>query len=589
MKLCTNRVTRGRVKAATLTMSVLMVWSLIVSACSPSSAPPAPTAAPAAKSAGPPPAQQAPATVAPAPIVQPTAKPQAQGEGMMRAPEPNPKRGGVLITAWSATTAHNDIHQGASSSILIHLYDGLVAKNLATGLRGIVPSLATRWDVSPDGKVYTFSLRDGVKFHDGTPFSSADVVATFTRIISPPEGMASVFRDELAQVAAVEAIDPRTVRFTLKNAWSPFLEVLANPAMVVYSQKAIGENNGDLRKVMAPGTGPFVFKDHRVGEKWVFERNPNYWNPDLPYVDGLEMLHVAAWNDRGAAILTEQAHLSFNVSPQTWEEGISRQGIGGSQLPCLNSHTVMVNNQRKPFDDPRVRRAVHLAVSRQNMIKAISTQEPAFLSRWMPYASPFAMPTDQLEKQPGYRADKDADIAEARRLLAEAGHPDGFENVELVTASVSQLAEINTPTFQDELRRTLNIRSKIRLVERGLLSEEYKNGNWDMLLEGAFQSTYIDPTVLWTTHLRSGASINWSRYANPQFDAIVDQINVEGDEQKRRELFNRGMDLLDENPPFYLIGFCAHSPMWRSYVKGLNLENRLHTEFGRLDTVWLDK
>ena len=598
MKPRTNRVTRRQaLKAAAVTIGSVAIWPLL-SACSaapPQAAKPAGEVKPATepKPAETPkpaaPAQQAPATVAPAPVVQPTAMPEAQVGAMMKAPEPNPKRGGVLRTAWGATTAHTDIHQGGNNTVLIQLYDGLITKNLATGLRGFVPALATKWDVSPDGKVYTFSLREGVKFHDGTPFTSADVVATFTRIISPPSGVVSIYKDELAPVAGVDAPDAKTARFTLKNAWAPFIEVIASPSMIVYPKKALDENNGDLKKVIAPGTGPFVFKDHKVGEQWTFERNPNYWNPELPYVDRLEMLHVAAWNDRGAAVMTDQASFSWNVSPQLWEDAIKRSDLGGAQIPCLNSHTVMVNNTRKPFDDPRVRRAIHLAVSRQNMFQAISTQEPVFLSRWMPYASPFSPPNAELEKLPGYRADKDADIAEAKKLLAAAGYPEGFENVEIVTPSVAQWAEINTPAFQDELKKTLNIRAKIRLVERGVLSEEYKGGNWDMLLEGAFQSNYIDPTVLWTSHLRTGASINWSRYSNPKLDTIIDQLNVETDDAKRKALFGQGMDLLDENPPFYLIGFCAHSPLWQSYVKGMAMDKRLHVEWGRLDTVWIDK
>jgi peptide/nickel transport system substrate-binding protein len=207
----------------------------------------------------------------------------------------------------------------------------------------------------------------------------------------------------------------------------------------------------------------------------------------------------------------------------------------------------------------------------------------------MPYASPFSPAVAEIEKLPGYRPDKDADIAEAKKLLAAAGFPDGFEGGEIVTPSVAQWAEINTPAFQDELKKSLNIRTKIRTVERGVISEEYKNGNWEMLLEGAYESNYIDPTVLWTSRLKTGAAQNWSRYSNPKLDAIIDQVTIETDEAKRRALFNQGMDLLDENPPFHLIGFCAHSPLWRSYVKGLAMDKRLHVEWGRLDTVWLDR
>jgi peptide/nickel transport system substrate-binding protein len=593
MKLRTNRVTRRQaLKVAALALGSAGLAPLL-SACAPAAPPSAPTptgaAKPATEAKPAAPAQQAPATVAPVPVIQPTAKPEVQPGELMKAPEPNPKRGGILRTAWSATTAHYDIHQGGNNNILIQTYDGLIHKNLMTGLRGIVPGLATKWEASPDGKTYTFTLREGVKFHDGTPFTSADVVATFTRIINPPSGMVSVFKDELAQVAGVDAPDAKTARFTLKAPWAPFLEVIASPSMIVYPKKAIDDNGGDLRKVVAPGTGPHRFKDYKTGEQWTLERNPSYWNPELPYIDGIEALHVPAWNDRAAAVMTEQANFSWNVSPQLWEDAIKRPDLGGSQIPCLNSHTVMINNTRKPFDDPRVRRAIHLAVSRQNMFTAISTQEPVFLSRWMPYASPFSPPSSELENLPGYRSDKDADVAEAKKLLEAAGFPNGFENVEIVTPSVAQWAEINTPAFQDELKKTLNIRATIRTVERGVISEEYKNGNWDMLLEGAFESNYIDPTVLWTARLKTGASQNWSRYSNPKLDSVIDQLNAETDEAKRKQLFNQGMDTLDENPPFYLIGFCAHSPLWRSYVKGMSMDTRLHVEWGRLDTVWLDK
>ncbi|MFN8526192.1 MAG: ABC transporter substrate-binding protein [Chloroflexota bacterium] len=591
-----HRVHRRAALKLALLASGTASFSSLLAACSPA-ATPAPAkpaeskpAAPAAE-AKPAAAAAPPATVAPVPVVQPTAKPQAPADAgqMMKAAEPNPKKGGKLITAWGATTAHMDIHQGANNNVLIQLYDPLITKNLATGLRGYVPMLATKWEVSPDGKAYTFSLREGVKFHDGTPFTADDVVATFMRIIQPPQGVVSVFKDELAPVDKVEAVDPKTVKFTLKNPWTPFLEVIASPSMIVYPKKALTENNQDLRKVLAPGTGPWVFKDHKTGERWLFTKNPSYWNPNLPYLDELEMLHVPAWPDRGTAVLSDQASFSWNVSPQVWEEGVKRKEIGGVQVPCLNSHTVMLNNKKKPLDDPRVRRAIHLAVKRQDMFKALSTQEPVFLSRWMPYASSFSTPKDQLEKMPGYREQKDEDIATAKKLMADAGYANGFDGIDIVTPSVAQWSEINTPAFQDQLLRTLNIKSTIRVVERGLLSEEYKNRNWHMLLEGAFQSNYIDPTVLWTSHLKTGSSFNWSQYSNPKLDAVIDQLNTEPDETKRKALFNQGMDILDEDPPFFLIGFCAHSPMWQSYVKGMAMDQRVHVEWGRLDTAWLDK
>src|SRR6267378_6923945 len=143
-----------------------------------------------------------------------------------RAAEPNPKRGGVLKWAGPAEVAHFDVHQGASRVILCQMHNNLVRFNPADGLKTIIPDLAESWKASPDGRTYNFKLRDGVKFHDGTAFSSADVVATFSRIIFPPAGMASIYKDQFAAVDKVEAVDRLNVRFVLKEPRPYFLKFL---------------------------------------------------------------------------------------------------------------------------------------------------------------------------------------------------------------------------------------------------------------------------------------------------------------------------------------------------------------------------
>ena len=138
--------------------------------------------------------------------------------------------------------------------------------NLGDGLRTIVPDLAEKWEVSSDGLTYTFNLRDGVKFHDGTPFTSADVAATFNRAINPPSGVVIVNRELFSVIDKIETPNPLTAIFKLKEPRSYFLLLLADPASVIYPKKTLDENNGDLRKVIAPGTGAFVFKEHKTGE-----------------------------------------------------------------------------------------------------------------------------------------------------------------------------------------------------------------------------------------------------------------------------------------------------------------------------------
>jgi peptide/nickel transport system substrate-binding protein len=509
--------------------------------------------------------------------------------GVLRAPEPNPKRGGTLRVAVGVTTAHFDIHQGAATHVLCHMYNNLVRWNLADGLRSIIPDLAQRWEISADKLVYTFYLRDGVKFHDGTPFSAEDVVATFRQIIWPPQGIVSPNRELFAMVDKVEAVDRLTVRFTLKEPRAYFLELLADPSSVIYSKKTLDENGQDLRRVIAPGSGAFIFKEHKQAERWVFERNPNYWDPELPYIDRMEWLHVPAWSDRGTAVLTGQADLSWNVSRETWEEGQRRKDIVQvNTLPNFGAYAVLFNTRKKPFDDPRVRRAIHLAVSRQDLIKAFQTQEWINLTRWIPYGDKFATPPEQIARLPGYRPDKSEDIATARRLLAEAGYADGIRGVDFLSASVAPHAEIMAPAFQDQLKRTLNIETRIRVTERALLGDEQQKGNFDIVLDtpGHILS---DISPLANTYWKTGGSRNWGGYSNADFDRILRQYDTETDEQKRKQLADQLQDLLDQDPPWYLIGFTFHLPMWRNYVKGLALDKRAFAQWGRIETVWLDK
>ena len=360
--------------------------------------------------------------------------------------------------------------------------------------------------------------------------------------------------------------------------------------MIVYPKKALDENAGDLRKVIAPGTGAFMFKDHKAGEKWEFVKNPNYWDPELPYLDGIEMLHTPQLTDRGTAVLTGQADMTWNASVDTWKEGENRKNdLTVALIPNPGAHTMHMNNTKKPLDDKRVRRAISLALSRPNLFKAFQDTEPLFVGRWMNTSSPYSPTLEEIEKLPGYRPNKTEDLAEAKKLMADAGLAAGAGPLELVSATVPWAAEIMAPAIAEELKRNLNITTKIRLIERGLLIEEYKNGTFDLLVETQFFSPVMDYTPAWNLYFKTGASKNWSRYSNPEFDKVLDEINNTTDSAKLGDLFKKGMDILDEDAPFFVTGWTAHSPMWRNNVKGLSLDKRVHVEWGRNETAWLDK
>ncbi|MEM7536141.1 MAG: ABC transporter substrate-binding protein [Chloroflexota bacterium] len=526
----------------------------------------------------------APATEADAAPAEPMT-PASWEDGMLR-PAGSPKHGGTLRTAFGVTVSHFDIHQGGGAHVLSHMYNNLVRLNLVDGLRSIVPDLASSWEVSDDGLTYTFSLREGVTYHDGTPFSSADVVASFNRIMDPPEGVISIFKDEFTMVDSIEAADDLTVQFNLSAPRTYFLNLLAGTGMVIYSAKHLEENNNDLREVVVPGTGAFKYVEYQTAEKWILERNENYWDAELPYVDGLELLHVPAWSDRGSAVLTGQADMSWNVAYETWVEGDNRDDVIANKLANFGAYWVFFNTNKETLSDPRVRRAILLGVSRQNLIKAFSSQEQINLTRWVPQGDPYATSPEAIATLPGYREDKTADIEEAKQLLADAGYAEGL-TLELLAAAGPQ-AELIAPAFQDMLQRNLGIEVEIRIIERALLTEEEKAGNFDLSLNtrGHGISDISPRGNLWW---RTGGSQNFGGYSNAEFDALLEQIDNEIDTEARAELITQAEDILDQDPPSYLVGYTFHLPMWNSKVKGVELDNRAFAEWGRMETVWIDE
>ncbi|MCC6628795.1 MAG: ABC transporter substrate-binding protein [Chloroflexi bacterium] len=591
----------------------LALGAVVIAACgapppSPTAAPkapptvaPVPTAAPAiaAKPAEPTkPAVVATTAPAPAATTAPASKPAATtapaskpaGAGLLRPPEPNPKHGGKAVLAAGVTTNHFDIHQGGGPAwILVHTYNNIVRLNPADGLRSIVPDLAESWEVSADNRIYTFKLRSGVKWHDGSDFTADDVVATFNRIIKPPEGVVSVFKAQFGALTSVEAPDKLTVKMTLSEPRAYFLELLTTESAILYSKKALDENKGDLRKVIAPGTGAYIFKDHKVGEKWTLDKNPNYWDKELPYIDSLEFINAPAWSDRGTAILSGQADLSWNVSKETFEEGQKRKDtIGTFMIAGAGAYMVYFNTAKKPFSDVNVRRACHLALSRQDLFEAFKTQEPLNYTRYMSHGFEFAMTPDDVLKQPGYRADKKEDIATAKKLLTESGFPDGIKGLQLITASVGPHAQTLAPATQAILKTNIAVESTINAVERAVLNDEMKKGQWDMSVNTIGFPLY-DPTLGWINYFSTNGPNNLGKYSNPKFDDMLKTLDKETDLAKRKTLFRQMEDFLDQESPWMTIGFTSHLHMWKTYLKGMQFDKRVRLSWGKTDIMWIDK
>jgi len=508
----------------------------------------------------------------------------------MRAPEPYPKYGGLVRGGFGATTTHFDVHQGGGAHVLGHIYNNMLYENLSDGFRTIIGDLAESWESNLAQTEFTYQLRKGVKFHDGTPLTAQDVVASYSRIMFPPEGMISTQRDNFPFVKEVKAVDDLTVRVVLNEPRAFFQALLTGGGMVIYSKKSLDENNNDLKKVrVSPGTGAFKFVDFLEGEKWIYEANPDYFDTQIPYVDRLEIFDVPNLADRGTFVLTGQTDFTWNSSVDVKNEAKKQPDkFSVGEPPGFGCHVTAINNTRAPFDDVRVRRAMHLVIDRPVMREVYAGTEFMETTRWMVHGGIYSLTIAETDKFPGWRPEKDEDIATAKALMAAAGFADGISGVDYLVPNAAWASEILAPTVQAMLLKHLNIQTDIRIMDRALTYPEMRSGNFT--LSQTTQGTVLpDPSLWFAKHIKTGAVNNFRQYSNATVDALLVKLEAETKIPARIALTRELEDFLDQDVPDIMLGCTNHAPIWRTYVKGLQIDNRTHVQWGRVDIVWLDK
>src|SRR5215831_10011439 len=293
--------------------------------------------------------------------------------------------------------------------IFVHLvFNGLtrIDRHLITK-----PDLAVSWTASDDLKVWTFKLREGVKFHNGRPFSADDVVATMTRILDPATG--SRARANIAMVEKVEAVDPLTVRFTLSIPYAGFQDIFGERQLRIMAKD--GMANASTQPV---GTGPFRFKSWSPGDRLELERNPDYFEPGLPKLDGVTLRVIPEAAARVAAIESGAIDVLWNLPYETVDKFKSHPSVRADGTSTATWDGIILNNERAPFNDVRVRQALAATIDKEALVELVLFGQGA------PTHSPIPPSHAYFNTELGF---KKPDIAKAKKLLAEAGLPDGFE------------------------------------------------------------------------------------------------------------------------------------------------------------------
>lgn len=561
---------------------VLALLALLTTACAPAAAPtPLPTKPSALPTATPVP--PAPTKVPPTPVpIKPTPISPMAAE--------QPRYGGILLSATRVDPAHYDIHQLTTPGVhlwFVAIFNSLTQYQPITYDK-LVPDLAERWEISPDGKAITFYLAKNAKFHDGTPCTSADVKVSIMRLANPPKGVASPRQGLFKALKAIETPDASTVKFILDYPEASLLPATAatfNPIV----PKHILEAKGDLKRD-AIGTGAFKLKKYERGAVMELAKFEDYFRKGLPYLDGVTMYIIPDLSTRVAALKT--GRIKIWVGPDmtlAHEDDLKKTAphIIVDTVPFVGGNVYILNATRAPWSDVRVRRAAFLAIDRQEAIKILALDEPLVKPMvGLPFASqPWTIPEEELLKMPGFRQPKTADLAEAKRLMAEAGYPQGFETT--IRARNSKIEQDMAIFIKGQLEK-LGVKAIISVHDPAAFYEKANAADFDFMTFDA-SMTIPDPSPIYSEYFITGAGRNYGRWSDPKFDDMFDKQARELDAQKRLTMV-REMEkyLAEQAPQIWFMGRTNRNAWWPE-VKGYKTPISRYMGEGKAELIWLAK
>lgn len=458
----------------------------------------------------------------------------------------------------------------------LHLafFEGLVSEDAQLNVR---PGVAERWEVSPDGLVYTFHLRADAKWSNGDPVTADDFVQSFKRMITPSLG--AEYSYMLWHIVGAEdynnrklsdfsqtgfkALDPRTLQLTLRQPTPFLLHALNHHAWYPVPIKVVEKFGGLERKSTAwtrpenfVGNGPFILKEWRPNQKIIAVRSPHYWDRASVKLDEIHFHPVELADTEERMFRTGQLHITNEV-PLTKIAVYQRERADSIRIdPYCGVYFYRFNVKHKPFDDVRVRRALALALDRESLVKNVTLagEKPAYS----------IVPPDTL----GYvsRHAFKADLAEARRLLAEAGYPEGkgFPKIELLYNTLEKHRVIAEAVHQ-MWRQNLGIDITLFNQEWKVYMDALSQVNFQMS-RGGWIADYVDPHVffdLWQT----GSGNNRTNWSSPEFDRLLHVALDSKDDKARFAVYQQMEKLFLEEMPVIPLYFYTHARLVSPKVK----------------------
>lgn len=491
-----------------------------------------------------------------------------------------PVRGGILTTNLLSDPPNLDPLSNSSGRVLQVIapcYNSLVMMDPLHPDQ-IIGDLAEDWSVSDDLLTYTFRLHDGVKFHDGVALTSADVVHTFEVMRNPPEGVVSLRQGSLETVDSIEAVDPLTVAFRLKRPYPAFLATLATGWMFVLPKHVL--EAGGLADTVV-GSGPFKLAKATPGVSFELVRNSDYHIADRPYLDGITLYVIPERSTVFANFRTgnidyydgmggEEARMAQQEFP---DKAVIQSG------PGYTFGSVTFNTTQGPWTDIRLRKAASLAIDRNAALQVL-LQGHGVIGGSMP-PGPWALPQADLAAIAGYAGEREANLAEAKQLMAEAGFPDGFKT-QLLTKKTGT-HEARAVFVKDQLLG-IGVDAQIVIKESAAYVEDLLNRDFEVTAYG-YSPLVNDPEAVFGDFYACEAALNASGFCDDDLTALFErQKTLDGAERLAvvRDLERQHLAQFSDLMLFWRNRFLGHGKWVHNLMLHPEQDNNR-----RMQDVWL--
>ncbi len=550
----------------------------------------------------------------------PTAQTQARTASISGKPlDPDAKFGGIIRTAASGdgpTFSNWEEAAGIPDDAIWPLSNMLVQPrtwgNIADYQRNaffeIHPDLASGWEISDNGLDYTFTLRDGVEWSDGTPLTCNDIKWSYDTIRTGEGLRRSPRAVHFLTVDAITCQDDLTVVFKLKYPKTAMLEVIAQPYNVVrpaHIYKTMLRDEGNLDKLRKDlptvTTGPFTVANYVPGEVYEFARNDDYWDEPLPYLDGIEV-RILSNSAQVAALRGGRLDVG---GKQGWDRGRADTLLRECDRTTCQfwpkliassfSPAIMPHHDREPWNSDAVKTAIALAIDNYKYIETVTLgyAVPPTGCGFYP-TSEWAMPQERCAKIPGmadiyedHEAASAADKERAKKLLADAGYLPGDLSVTVTFWSVIQ---DNVPPIIEDLQQ-IGIKAEARILETALAYDAWTKGDFDVGVH-SFWIAGLDPDVTLYEHFYTGSDRNYNRYANTEFNTLVDEMSRTLDKEERKTMAWDAMEMALNDVAKVVVAHGSYIPTFSARVNGIMPALNYLAGYGpqaRYDHAWLSE